>query len=177
MTSRQTIPTGLALLRERFLAVTRRRVPAESVEDIVQDALRIVIEKGAANLDGDVEGSPAIAWCFQVLRHCIGNHYQREGTRARFHAAEDVGAAVAAPGPTPMEALEQEELGRLVRDALADLARDDSRCGRYLSALAEERSPASLALEEGIPGDSFYRRVYRCRQKLRALLLRRGVFA
>lgn len=154
-------------LRERFLAVATRRVPEDSVEDVVQDALSVVIEKG-----GD---QPDLAWSFQVLRNVIGNHYQKTRTRARELHPEDVGPG-SAPR-SPLEALEDREFVDLVEASLGDLSGGDSDCARYLRALLHGGSPASIAEQEQLDAAVLYRRVYRCRGKLRMILRRKGVLA
>jgi DNA-directed RNA polymerase specialized sigma24 family protein len=168
------------LLRARFLAVARRRLPADMSEDAVQEALRIIVEKGITLGRGDViEGQPALAWCFQVLRHTIGNTYRRQRTRgAREAAAGDpLSLDVASTAPTPLESLQRNEAGRAIRDSLEELAAGDRACGRYLGRMLEGAGLADLAVEEGTTAPILSRRIYRCRQKLRALLRARGVDA
>jgi DNA-directed RNA polymerase specialized sigma24 family protein len=167
----------LARLRERFLAVARKRVPEAVVEDVVQEALGIVYEKGIAQRRAEeVEGLPALAWCFQVLRYRVGSHYQK--ARVRTHAPLEALEAGASPLggaiQTPLESLEADEESRLVREALVELSSNEAACGRYLSRLAAGVRPAALAAEERVTEPILYRRVYRCRAKLRALLERRG---
>jgi len=174
MTSRES-ERWLAELRGRFVAIARRRVSPEAVEDVVQDALRVVIEKGWRGPEtADVDGRPALAWCMQVLRHVIGNHYQRARVRAARAAGPGPLDSVADARRGPLEALAARDAERVVLDALASLARGDAPCGRWLAALAEERPPGELARAEGIEEGAFYRRLWRCREKLRALLAERG---
>ena len=162
-------------LRQSFVAVARRRVPLAAVDDVVQDALRVVHEKNIEPLvDRRVDERPTLAWCFQVLRNIIGNHYQRE--RRRGVVGElDVDNTHSSSTPTPLEALESSEVARLVNRALDNLARADASCGHYLRRMLTGASPAALAKEEDVPAAALYRRVYRCRQKLRALLETEGV--
>jgi DNA-directed RNA polymerase specialized sigma24 family protein len=168
----------LGPLRDRFVAVARRRVAPIDVEDVVQEALRIVVEKRVAGPGGPaVEGRPPLAWCFQVLRHTIGNHYQRVRVRAAHHAPAEAAAGHAAADPTPLEALESADAVRLILAALDTLERESASCGRYLRRLLAGASPAEVAGAEGVEEAAFYRRVYRCRVRLRALLGERGVLA
>ncbi len=164
----------LAALRERFVAIARRRVPAEAVEDIVQDTLRVVVEKGWNGPGAEVDGRPGLAWCMQALRNVIGNHYQR----ARVRAARSAGAApleaVADPGRDPLEALASRDAERLVHDALERMGATDPRCGWWLARLADGHTPGELARASSIEENAFYRRLWRCREKLRALLAERG---
>ena len=166
----------LGEVRSRFLAVARRRVPADAAEDVVQEALRILVEKSA--FEPGVEapgGAPALAYGFAVLRNVIGNHYQRERVRRSVHAAEGAGSSAPDPAPTPLEALATEERVRIVRESLETLATTDGACARYLQRLLDGAAPGELARHEGLEEAVLYRRVYRCRVKLRALLEQRGM--
>lgn len=163
-------------LRRRFAEIARRRVPEDAVEDLVQDALRVVIERGLQRNPGElVDGRPAIAWCMTVLRNVIGNWYQHRDVRRGVEV--DAEGEVDAPGagPTPLEALASSELERLVRRGIDQLEGGRDRCSAYLRALAEGRSPAQLAAEEGVEAAILYRRVYRCRARLREWLAAKGV--
>jgi RNA polymerase sigma factor (sigma-70 family) len=175
-------------LRARLLAAAGRRVPREVAEDLVQEALMIVAEKGvrggaaaAAGVPDAIEGLPPLAWCFQVLRNVIGNWYQRERTRraaadptsqnhARFEQAGTPGGL-----PTPLEALERAETAALIHQALGALAAESEACARYLRGIVDGQKPATIARREGLEEAVLYRRIYRCREKLRGLLAARGV--
>lgn len=171
-----TAEAWFADLRLRFLDVARKRVPVEQLEDLVQDALRIVFEKGWSPGSTDVEGLPGLAWCFQVLRNTIGNFYQKRATRHAVHADDPSGVdRVALDEPTPLESLERQRAARLIEEALGLLATGDRSCAKYLARLLEGNTPADLAEREGVDRAILYRRVYRCRQKLRGLLEERGV--
>jgi RNA polymerase sigma factor (sigma-70 family) len=165
-------------LRARFLAVARRRVPPSAAEDVVQETLRILVEKGVREAGSLAPGgTPALAYGFRVLRNVIGNHYQRERVRERSRAPAEEAAGAADREPTPLEALASGEAVRIVREALQAMDATDAPCARYLGRLLEGRTPRDLALEEGLEEAILYRRVYRCRRKLRVLLERRGLFA
>lgn len=168
----------LSGLRARFLAVARRRVPADAAEDVVQEVLRILVQKSALE-PGAVApgGAPALAYGFAVLRNVIGNHYQRERVRRAVHAEESAAHGASDPSPTPLEALATEERVRIVRESLETMATTDGACARYLQRLLDGTAPGELAHEEGLAEAVLYRRVYRCRVKLRALLEQRGVGA
>lgn len=170
---------GLSLdsLRARFTSLTRRRVDADAVEDLVQEALRIVIERRMLDRDATEGGAPRLAACFQVLRNVIGNHYQRERVRRRRLTAPEAADAVRDAAPTPLEALETAQAVRTIEAALARMAASDTGCARYLRALADGATPREVAARERLEETAFYRRVYRCRQKLRAALATAGYFA
>ena len=171
MTPGTSFECDLALLRERFLSVARRRVDAEALEDIVQRALQVVVENAG---DAPVKHLPALAWCFQVLRNTIGNYYQKRRTDRRIErgtAMHDAQSGL----PTPLEALEASEASAAIHAALDALGAGDATCGRYLARLMEGTSPRALAVDEGLIEAVLYRRVYRCRAKLRQILLEKGV--
>ena len=154
-------------LTRRFTEIAARRVDPASVDDLVQDALRVVIERG-----GD---QPRLDWCFQVLRNVIGNHYQREKTRRRFVVPDPEGEADAATTDvTALEALEGQEVVDLLRTGVETMG---SPCSDYLGRLMVGESPARISATEGLEAAVFYRRLYRCRQKLREWLKAKGVEA
>ena len=68
---------------------------ADEAEDLVQSALGIIMEK--------MQDRPDLAWCLQVLRNVIGNHYQRRRS-AESVAVED--QPLADGDATPLERLE-----------------------------------------------------------------------
>ena len=163
----------LSDLQRRFVEIARRRVPYEAAEDLAQDAIRIVLEKGIRPGDGPVDELPPLAWCFQVLRNAVGNFYQKQRTLSRNTDLEH--ARGLAGGPTPLESLEQAELVGLVESSLQEMDRAGDACGGYLRELAGGISPSVLAEREGIEAAVLYRRLYRCRAKLREVLERQGV--
>lgn len=167
----------LGRLRERLLAIASRRVPAESVEDVVQDALRVIVQRRIPDSSAvRIDDLPELAWCFQVLRNTIGNYYQK--TRSRLRWQEQAATRTAAPAPpTPLDALESAEATRVILAAMEDMRDDSESCGRYLERLAAGDSPADLARNEGLDPAVLYRRIYRCRHKLRLKLMERGILA
>ncbi|MEZ4388181.1 MAG: sigma factor [Candidatus Krumholzibacteriia bacterium] len=59
-------------LRVRFLALAKRRVQPDHAEDVVQEALGVVLRK-LPDLPPD---RGLLVWSLTVLRNVIGNHYQ-----------------------------------------------------------------------------------------------------
>jgi DNA-directed RNA polymerase specialized sigma24 family protein len=175
----------LGPLRERLLEVARRRVSAEAVEDVVQEALTVIHEKGPLQDAGagvDAEGGPPpLPWCFRVLRNVIGNHYQKQRTRdraARVGAAEHAKIVELYAGrsnPTPVEALEHLEISRLLEDSIAELAGRDGECGRLLRLALGRIEPEPGSARTSTSTE--YVRAFRCRQRLKGILLRRGYVA
>jgi len=165
----------LEKLRARFIEVAARRVGESDVEDVVQEAMRVVVEKRIVP-GGEVVGElPPMAWCFQVLRNTIGNHYGREDTRRRRLVAEEHSASEVAAPARFAEEMDSRETLRVIEDALVEMGRSDPQCGRYLMRLVDDARPQAVAADEGLEPAVFYRRLYRCRQKLRGLLTARGV--
>jgi RNA polymerase sigma factor (sigma-70 family) len=164
-------------LRERLLEITARRVPPGVAEDLVQEALSVVLQRGvrAGSFD-TVDGLPPLAWSLQVMRNTIGNYYQKARTLSRHVQPLADHDEVPHGDPTPLDALELDESAGLIRETLEDLGGQDGQCGRYLTRLLDGLSPADLARSEGVEAAAFYRRLYRCRQKFRLLLMEKGVF-
>jgi RNA polymerase sigma factor (sigma-70 family) len=165
-------------LRARFVSVARRRVEADAVEDVVQEAMRIVVERGVRGPGAEpVAGRPVLAWCFQVLRNAIGNHYQRQRARRARWAAPEEAQRIADAAGTPLDACVAEDAARHVRRALDSMRISDAECARRLVRIADGVPPGTLAREEGVEEAAFYRRLYRCREKLRARLATLGIHA
>jgi RNA polymerase sigma factor (sigma-70 family) len=164
----------LSGLRREFVRIASRRVDESDVEDVVQEAMRVIAEKGIDRGADPVDGFVPLAWCFQVLRNTIGNHYQRQRTRQRWTETDPV-AVDRAHSPRVSESMDSQTTLALVEDALDDMARTDAKCADYLTRLADGARAGDIADDEAIGRAVFYRRLYRCRQKLRDLLTSRGV--
>jgi RNA polymerase sigma factor (sigma-70 family) len=161
----------LVALRTRMVELARRRVQPDDVEDVVQTAMRVVIEKGLQRTEREVEGLPPIAWCLQVLRNTIGNHYKRQRTQKKW-----VDSAVEADRVSiPIEAMSSAEKLETIEGALAKMMQEDPQCGSYLQRTLDGSSAREIAAEDGLDADAFYKRLYRCRRKLREWLRERGV--
>lgn len=176
---KQPDDAALRALRDRFVSVARRRVPEDAAEDLVQSALQVVIERGwRPGMADRIDDLPPLAWCFQVLRHTIGNYYQRRRTAdARLTPLGLTSREESIAEETPLEALEAREARRLVMAAIDSFAGDGTDCRHYLRRLLEGATPADLATEASLIESVLYRRVYRCREKLRGLLRERGILA
>jgi RNA polymerase sigma factor (sigma-70 family) len=160
----------IELLRIRFLELARRRVPADAAEDLVHEALGIIHARG----DETPDGLPPLAWCFQVLRNVIGNWYQRRDSRERWEQRARLQESPVVI--TPLQALEEREALSRIERGLRRLAKTDPNCGRYLRRIVEGADSAEVAAQEGIEAGAFYRRLYRCRAKLRELLREEGIW-
>jgi len=164
-------------LRERFDALAKRRVREDEREDCVQDALRIVHGKYRTR----PESAAILPWSLTVLRHVIGNVYQR---RARAERHEELPAE----GPPvrdfdPLEGVDADRLRARVALAVSRLAREHPRCGSIfraiLDGLARGDGPddvvrAALSTvreaEPELTVGNFHVILHRCRGRLRRAL-------
>jgi len=168
-------------LRVRFLQVAKRRVHEDHLEDVVQDALRIVLDKYRTRT-GDIG---ILVWSFTVLRNVIGNHYQsRKRDVGRTTHVEDWQTfSPAAVVMDPTRDRETVEFTSRLEAAIASLARKSPRCGRLFANLLKsygegggQRDVSRRALELAQDEDSdlsrntFYVALHRCRAQLRAIL-------
>jgi DNA-directed RNA polymerase specialized sigma24 family protein len=156
--------TGLIQLRQRFSEIAARRVPESAVDDVVQDALGIVLAKGGTQ--------PDLRWSFAVLRNVIGNYYQKRRHHDSLEAVE-----VADDRPDALAALTTDERHRTIRTAVDELRLDRPDCAAWLWSLAQGTKAGELAARAQLDRDAFYRKIYRCRQQLAAILRRKGVTA
>jgi DNA-directed RNA polymerase specialized sigma24 family protein len=169
-------------LRVRFLQIAKRRVRPDHLEDVVQDALRIVL---ARFRDRDAERG-ILVWSLTVLRNVIGNYYQaKERESARLADIEDLSVI---PDDTAgaLAEVDQADSAANLEAAIADLARRLPRCGvifREILACHErgggQREISQRALRrvqrhypDLTPG-SFYTALHRCRAHLREILASR----
>lgn len=166
---------SLRLLRTRLMAVAARRVAAEVVEDLVQEALGVIVTRGVQVGSFElVDGLPPLVWSLQVMRNVIGNWYQRTRTVQRRRVDGFDFLAEPAVEPTPLDALASEDATRAIHAAIEAL---DPPCAVYLGRLARGGSPADMARDAQLDRAALYKRLYRCRVKLRAALLRLGILA
>jgi len=166
-------------LHVRFSAIAKRRVQMDHVEDVVQDTLKIVLEKYAER----GAGNGILIWGLTVLRNVIGNYYQarrRDSERLEYHADEWQLPATTSQLEADLDAVTAQ---RRLAEAIAELAESYPRCGEIfqaiLTGLEEEGSPReistrALALvqqrDSGLKRNAFYVALHRCRGYLRDLL-------
>src|SRR5437763_12695479 len=118
-TGRSSIEPWLVQLRARLLAVASRRVPPEAAEDLVQDTMGVILERGIRIGSFDtVDGLPPLVWSLQVMRNVIGDFYQRNRTATR-HLEERTGADhEAVTSLTPLDALESADSTRAIHEPI-----------------------------------------------------------
>ena len=170
--SRNLDPRWLAQLRERFAEIAARRVPESAAEDVVHDALAVVLAKGLAEADRHGQPDPPLSWSFTVLRNVIGNYYQNR----RGHESVD-GMELTDDRPDVLAALTTAERARTIRSAVDDLRRENAECADWLWSLAQGGKVADLARRAQLDPSVLYRRLYRCRRKLAEILRGKGVTA
>ena len=160
-------------LRVRFLTVAKKRVQPDHVEDVVHEALEVILAK-FGSLDRD---RSLLLWSLTVLRNVIGNHYQT----VQVDDWRTVPAAALTDDPTAR--LGDTEAAERIQNAIEELARRSPRCGaifaRILESIEEadgvrEISQHALTLVQrdfpDLSRNTFYVALHRCRAQLRGLL-------
>ncbi len=160
----------ISQLRQRFSEVARRRVPSDAVEDLVQDALSIVWNKGPAEAIKDGRDHPSLRWSFNVLRNVIGNYYQK---RRSFDSVDD--HEFPDEKPDVLAAMTMQERSQSIRAAVDELKESRPSCAHWLWSMAQGIKAGVLAEKDGLEHAAFYRKIYRCRKMLAEILQRRGV--
>ncbi len=126
--------------------------------------------KGVAVASEHGQSEPPLRWSFTVLRNVIGNYYQQR----RGHEALD-NHDLPGSAPCALAALTSAEREQTIRGAVDELALAKPDCARWLWAMAEGAKAGQLARRANLEEAAFYRRIYRCRQALAAILKRKGV--
>ncbi len=163
-------PTWLSLLRQRFAEIAARRVPEDMVEDLVHDALGIVLAKGPAEAFRQGRSDPPLRWSFNVLRNVIGNWYQKR----RHHETVD-DHELHDGRPDALASLTTAERALSIRAAVDELRRSRPDCADWLWSMAQGAKAGVLAASARMEQAAFYRKIYRCRKLLAEILLRKGV--
>jgi RNA polymerase sigma factor (sigma-70 family) len=156
-------------LRERLTRFAKLNLRGELAEEVAQETLRTLWEKRSSIEDA----GHVLPFLFQVLRHKIGNAYQRARLeRASFPSGVEAHDPPAGPRPTdPDRVLEGRELDRILREAIRRCAAENRTWGRILQLLREERSPSEIRRELGdIPMATVHTRIFRARKRLREIL-------
>jgi len=171
-------------LRERFLAIAKRRVREADCEGVVQDALHITLAK----YRGRASTSGTLPWGLAVLRNVIGNYYQRQRAREPQEPLDDeLAAGGGSRDLDPLGALLAEERLAGIARGLERLARERPRCAelfrRILDCLADGGTPAEVSrralarMAEVTPeatANAVYVMLHRCRARLREILREDG---
>ncbi len=170
-------------LRERFLPLAKQRVQEEDHEDIVQDALRVVVARYRER--PSAEG--ILPWSLVVLRNVIGNYYQRRSRNIRHESLDDrddIEAEFATRHALSPDVFDDSrEVIERVTGAIARLSSERPTCGtifrRILESLELGGGPRKISgramagVREDHPdmsSGSFYVTLHRCRLRLREIL-------
>jgi DNA-directed RNA polymerase specialized sigma24 family protein len=168
-------------LRVRFFHLAKKRVQPDHTEDVVHDALGIVLRKYRERS----RESGILVWSLTVLRNVIGNHYQaRRRDNDRTLQVEDWQAVPAASlVEDPTGGMAAEEAADRMEAAITTLARKSPRCGAIFARILEsmelgggQRDISQRAFElvgEELPEltrNTFYVTLHRCRAQLRNLM-------
>jgi len=165
-------------LRVRFLQLAKRRVQTDHIEDVVQDALKIVCDRYRERK----QGVGILVWSLTVLRNVIGNHYQKRETERRHMEFVEEYPRDAAAEADPLAMALGSDHRRMLTSAISELADRFPRCGRIFGHLLEglegggspqELTTRTLAAmqhdEPGLARGAFYTALHRCRGHLRAI--------
>jgi len=169
----------LADLRVRFLQVAKRRLREDDCEDVVQEALQIVLLRYA-------ERKPQqsiLIWSFAVLRNVIGNYYQRRERQMKNEPFEDrVHSAMTAERGTD-DFLRSKEVLVGLKKALTTLAQEEPRCGRLFQIVLESCDEGGSPVEinrramkrmrvkyDRMTQGALYVALHRCRRRLREIV-------
>ncbi len=164
-------------LRVRFLGIAKRRVQPDHLEDLVQEALQIVLRKGREQQRTE----NVLIWSLTILRNVIGNHYQARKRENERMATGEMLLDQLTDEAAPPDQFAGSDSG--LEQALARLAEKYPRCGKIFAAILEsletgggprEVSQRALAKVQRQTPDltrgGFYTALHRCRSQLRALL-------
>jgi len=163
----------LALLRARFTEVASRRVMSEDVEKVVTQAMRAVIDSDIAPGVDSIQGSPPVAWCFQVLRNTIGRYYREADARARRLSQGERATPTALA--RPIECVDSHEVLNLVQTALEAMGGSDAHCALFFNRFVEGAHPHEIIAEDDLDPVAFHRYLFGCRRKLRDLIRSQSV--
>lgn len=166
-------------LRVRFLQVAKRRLQEDDCEDVVQEALQIVLLRYA-------ERQPQqniLVWSFAVLRNVIGNYYQRRKRQMRNEPYEERihSAASAERGTDDLVATKEVFAG--LKKALTTLAHEEPRCGRLFQIVLESCDEGGTPVEinrramkrmrvkyDRMTQGALYVALHRCRRRLKEIV-------
>lgn len=169
-------------LRERFLSLAKQRVQRDDQEDVVQDALRVVLARYGTR----PSAVGILPWSLMVLRNVIGNYYQRRSREeARLVSLDDreESREGTVPLTSPSVDIDLSCANDRVTAAISLLSRERPKCGaifrHILESLAEGGRPrevSRIAMQRvradhpEMSAGSFYVALHRCRSRLQEIL-------
>lgn len=154
------VETAARMYRRAVVCWAASYVGEQAAEDVAQAALEALVRRGP-----DVEARAAPSWLRTTVHHLARAHAR---SRREVPVAELPDAASLALGPE--DTLRSAQIGSAVRQALAQMPA--ARRTLVASVLAEGRSIAEVAREEGIPESTARARVHDGAEELRGVLVR-----
>lgn len=158
--------TGDALYRFILVRVAGDR---DAADDLLQQACHVA----ARNRRMPHDDTECEAWLRGIARNLIRGHWRLMKRQRRHIRLEDAALAQQLVGemesqPAPAEALMQEESARQMLFAVTSLPAPDQQL--VFAFYFEGRSQADIAKELGLSAKSVETRLYRVRNRLRAIL-------
>lgn len=146
-------------LLERFTAIARRRVwEAKYREDVVQEALQIVLEKYKSDTSIETFGS----WAYGVLDFTIIHHVERKTKEDKLFVKPPRNNR----GPESWCEQSDPLLKKRLMDCLAKVIKRYPRFAPILDLLLEEWKPNEISGKLGIKPGNLYVILYRARRLL-----------
>lgn len=149
----------LQLLEQRITAVAKKRVPADAVQDVVQDTLIALVGK-LPSLSSETDVLP---YTCLILRNIIGNYYQRKKFLERFRGLDDCDIAT-----NPLAGV---ETSIYLDQVLETCKRTNGEYSRIVQMVLNGHTPKEIAKALDLPSVQALRmKVHRGRKQLKAAL-------
>lgn len=153
--------------RARIDAYCRRRVPAESVADVVSEVFMTAWRRIA-----DIPDGSELPWLYGVARRVVMNH--RRGARRRHRLGAALISQPIDPAPDADVPVVRRAEDRMILEALASLSPGDQEILRLKAW--EELSSAEIGAVLGISSAAVDMRLTRAKRRLRRALEAVGFF-
>jgi DNA-directed RNA polymerase specialized sigma24 family protein len=146
------------IVRQKLVAMVRRRVPADAAEDVVQSVLCDAL---VAREVPSIETVPR--WLYAIARHKVADFHRRARRRRETDETTE---------PAACDPIEERDLIEHAK-AIAP----DARAFEWIVRAEEGASLAEIAEEEDLPAPVVRQRVSRLRRALRTALLAAAALA
>jgi RNA polymerase sigma factor (sigma-70 family) len=149
----------LSLLEQRITSVAKRRVPADAVQDVVQDTLLVLLRK-LPELTSEVDILP---YTYLALRNIIGNYYQEERSLKRFRDLDE--------NELLTNSLEEIETNIYLDQVLDTCKRTNGEYARIVKMVLDGYTLKEIMKEIGAPSiEALHTKIHRGRKQLKAAL-------